>query len=114
MLHWSVVLVRHRRGREVRETTAVLRRAMLDSGIPHLCELCRCPPEWLGLPLVLEIDHLSGDWADNERGNVRFLCPNCHTQTRNYGSRSRGRVYEADVEEIQAWSGDDVEETGTF
>ena len=108
-LHWSVVLVRHRRGKEQRESTAILRRAMIDSGIPHVCAVCQQKPLWTGQALTLEIDHISGDWTDNEPTNVRFLCPNCHSQTRNYGSRSRGKLYEADVDEILMWTGDDNE-----
>jgi hypothetical protein len=105
-LHWTVVLVRARRGKEQREDTGILRRAMIESGIPHVCGCCGCLPTWMGRELVLEIDHLSGDWADNERTNLRFLCPNCHTQTRNYGSKARGKLYERDLDEIQMWAGE--------
>lgn len=104
-LHWSAVLVKSRRGKEQREDTRILRRAMIESGIPYRCKKCECPPVWQGQTLTLEIDHISGDWSDNDRSNVRFLCPNCHSQTCNYGSRSRGKLYEADVDEIYMWTG---------
>jgi hypothetical protein len=108
------VLVKGRRGKEEREDTGILRRAMIESGIPHQCELCRRFAEWLGLPLVLEIDHISGDWTDNERTNIRFLCPNCHSQTRNFRSKARGKLYERDVDEIEMWTGDEsLEELDT-
>jgi hypothetical protein len=114
-LHWTVVLVKSRRGKEQREDTRILRRAMIESGIPHRCELCGTPPEWRGQPLTLEIDHLNGDWSDNERNNVRFLCPNCHTQTVNFGSRSRGKLFEADIDEIYMWTGaEEVDEPEMF
>jgi 5-methylcytosine-specific restriction endonuclease McrA len=102
-LHWATILVKQRIGKEQREDTGMLRRAMIESGILHQCANCGCPPVWMGKPLVLEIDHISGDWSDNERSNVRFLCPNCHSQTPNYGSRSRGKLYEEDIDEIQTW-----------
>jgi hypothetical protein len=64
-----------------RRHTPMLRRAMLESGVPHLCALCRQGPEWRGRSLTLVIDHSNGDWLDNRLGNVRFLCPDCHAQT---------------------------------
>ena len=42
-------------------------------------------------PLRLEIDHIDGDYHNNDRTNLRYLCPNCHTQTDNFSGRSRGK-----------------------
>lgn len=64
-----------------RRGTPILRRAMLESGVPHECALCGQGPEWQERRLTLVIDHINGDWLDNTLGNVRFLCPNCHAQT---------------------------------
>lgn len=36
---------------------------------------------WLGKPLVLELDHIDGNHDNNAYGNLRLLCPNCHSQT---------------------------------
>jgi hypothetical protein len=87
-LHWSEVLVLNRR-RGWKEGVSRLRQAMIDSGIPYVCACCGCRPEWRGQPLILEIDHENGDSRDNRRGNVRFLCPNCHSQTENFGNKGR-------------------------
>jgi len=62
---------------------AQLRRAMLQSGVPHKCIGEGCPnpePVWCGKPLCLEVDHIDGDWLNNLLENLRFLCPNCHSQ----------------------------------
>lgn len=33
--------------------------------------------------------HKNGDWRDNRAYNLRFLCPNCHSQTPNFGTKNR-------------------------
>lgn len=57
-----------------------LRRALLEIGRSHVCELCGLGQEWNDHPLTLEIDHKDRDWTNNEAENLRFLCPNCHSQ----------------------------------
>ena len=64
-----------------------LRRAMIESNVPHTCAECGIEPEWRGRPLTLAIDHVNGDWRDNRLGNLRFLCPNCHAQTSTWCRR---------------------------
>jgi hypothetical protein len=76
------------RGVEVRSST--LRRAMLRSGLMYKCALCGIGPEWNRQNLVLQADHKNGSSCDNKKDNLRFLCPNCHSQTPTYGSRNIG------------------------
>ncbi len=84
-LHWSSVLVLDRHdGRK--EKTSILRRALIESGVKHECEECSMTPKWRGKPLTFQIDHRNGNSLDNRPGNARFLCPNCHSQTPNFGS----------------------------
>lgn len=52
------------------------------------CILCGTGPEWLGLPLTLQLDHINGDNRDNRLENLRVLCPNCHSQTATWGGRN--------------------------
>ncbi|MEU3406770.1 HNH endonuclease [Streptomyces sp. NPDC006670] len=72
-----------------REKTAVLRRALDDLGVPHVCDACGTGDTWQGKRLVLEIDHVNGDRLDNRRENLRYLCPSCHSQTGTFAKRSR-------------------------
>lgn len=57
-----------------------LRRALIEMGIPYICSKCECKAEWLGNPLVLDVDHINENWLDDRIENLRFLCPNCHSQ----------------------------------
>lgn len=90
-LHWSKILVLNRSRAARKEATYRLRQAMVESGIQYVCGACGGPPEWLGRPLVLQIDHRNGDNLDNRPDNVRFACPNCHSQTETFGSKNIGK-----------------------
>ncbi len=61
-----------------------LRRALLEIGRVYKCEWCSVGGTWNDLPFTLEIDHINGQRFDNRAENLRFLCPNCHSQTSNY------------------------------
>ena len=67
----------------------VLRRYVIKNNlIPYKCAICGCA-EWQGKTLSLELDHINGINNDNRLENLRFLCPNCHSQTSTYGSRNQ-------------------------
>ena len=72
-----------------RHQRTVLRRYVIkNSLIPYKCAICGCT-KWQGKTLSLELDHINGVNNDNRLENLRFLCPNCHSQTSTYGSRNQ-------------------------
>ncbi|MDC3724887.1 MULTISPECIES: HNH endonuclease signature motif containing protein [unclassified Rhodococcus (in: high G+C Gram-positive bacteria)] len=90
-LHWSDVLTAAPAGTN-RKETRTLRRALLEYGRAHECETCGIGPEWLESPLMLHIDHVDGNPNDSRPHNLRFLCPNCHSQTPTWARRNACRV----------------------
>lgn len=65
-----------------------LKAALLQIGRPYVCEECKLGPTWNGKPLTLAVDHRDGDRYNHLADNLRFLCPNCHTQTDTYCSKN--------------------------
>ncbi|MEU6194981.1 HNH endonuclease signature motif containing protein [Streptomyces sp. NPDC047061] len=67
-----------------RTNRSQLHRALAEIGVPYTCESCGNRGEWLGQTITLQIDHVNGDWRDNRRENLRYLCPNCHALTETW------------------------------
>lgn len=51
---------------------------------------CKCgnKGEWEGKIIVLQLDHVNGINTDNRLENLRFLCPNCHSQTETHSGKN--------------------------
>jgi hypothetical protein len=56
--------------------------------IEYKCDGCGNCGEWMGKKIVLDLDHINGVNNDNRLENLRFLCPNCHSQTSTYKGRN--------------------------
>ena len=57
--------------------------------LEYKCAICGNIGEWNGVSLTLQIDHINGIRNDNRAGNLRWLCPNCHSQTDTYTGKNK-------------------------
>lgn len=60
---------------------------MARGPLPNVCGGCGIS-EWRASPLALHLDHVNGIGDDHRLQNLRFLCPNCHSQTETYCGRN--------------------------
>jgi hypothetical protein len=68
----------------------------------HRCAECQIPDEWQGHELIFVLDHINGDSENNQRINLRLLCPNCNSQTSTFTGRNigKGRKWRREMERI--------------
>ncbi len=72
-----------------RHSRNILRKHIIKNNLlEYKCAICGIK-EWNGKTLSLELDHINGINNDNRLENLRFLCPNCHSQTSTYGARNK-------------------------
>ena len=69
-----------------------LRSALLKMGCRYVCTGCGNTGVWLMKPITLHVDHVNGDHRDCRPENLRFLCPNCHSQTPTHAGRNKKRA----------------------
>lgn len=64
-----------------------LRKRLIEQGKEYKCEICNNNGVWENKQLTLQVDHINGINNDNRKCNLRFLCPNCHSQTETWGNK---------------------------
>jgi hypothetical protein len=68
--------------------STVKKRLIKENLIEYKCSMCCNKGKWNNQELVLQLDHINGINTDNRIENLRFLCPNCHTQTDTFTGRN--------------------------
>ena len=73
---------------EGKTSHTTLRKYRLE--VDKVCAECGLGQEWNGKPIALHLDHIDGNSDNNTLENTRLLCPNCHSQTDNFGIKNKG------------------------
>jgi Zn finger protein HypA/HybF involved in hydrogenase expression len=69
-----------------------LKQRLIDEKLKeYKCECCGIGNEWNGKELKLQLDHINGINNDNRIENLRFICPNCHSQSDTFSGKNSSR-----------------------
>lgn len=66
------------------------KRLVNENRLEYKCYKCGIS-EWNGEILSLHLDHINGKNNDHRIENLRFLCPNCHSQTDTYAGKNKNK-----------------------
>jgi hypothetical protein len=91
--YWELkILPKIERGECTHNSAKVLKKYLIEKH-GEKCSECSQTNVHNNKPLTLQLDHIDGDSDNNFPSNLRLLCPNCHTQTDNFGSKGKGSRY---------------------
>ena len=63
-------------------------RIINDKLLNYECNECGLT-KWNNKEISLQLDHINGINTDNRLTNLRFLCPNCHSQTDTFAGKNK-------------------------
>lgn len=72
--------------------TYLKNRLIQENILEYKCLECGISDLWNNKPISLQLDHINGISNDNRLENLRFLCPNCHSQTDNYSGKANKKL----------------------
>ena len=64
-------------------------RLINENRLEYVCAICGNNGFWNDQPLTLTLDHINGKHLDHRIENLRFLCPNCHSQTETFSGKNK-------------------------
>lgn len=87
IVDYKDVLKKHSNAHRITVKETILREKLIE----YRCNICGNNGIWNNQELSLQLHHKDGDTTNNEVENLVFLCPNCHSQTDNYGYKNAKR-----------------------
>jgi len=70
------------------QTSKLSKRLRKEKILEYKCSNCGLDNSWNDRQLNLHLDHINGISNDHRLCNLRYLCPNCHSQTDTYCGRN--------------------------
>lgn len=64
-------------------------KSWMKDNMKYECVVCKNDGIHMNLKLKLQVDHINGKSNDNRKENLRWLCPNCHSQTKTYSGNNK-------------------------
>ena len=65
-------------------------RTYISNNQNDKCIICGLKQIWNGKKIVFVLDHIDGNHENNNRKNLRLVCPNCDSQLDTYKSKNKG------------------------
>lgn len=56
----------------------------------HRCDICEMSNIWNNQEIIFILDHIDGNSENNNRKNLRLICPNCDSQLPTYKAKNKG------------------------
>jgi len=66
-------------------------RLVKNNLLEYKCSICNNRGVWQDKKMALQLDHINGINNDNRIENLRFLCPNCHSQTNTFSGKNNSK-----------------------
>jgi 5-methylcytosine-specific restriction endonuclease McrA len=70
-----------------------IKKRLLVIGFEYRCTECGITDNYNNKEIKLQLDHINGINDDNRLENLRFLCPNCHSQTKTFSGKRHRKYY---------------------
>lgn len=74
-------------------SNANIKPRLLELGMDYKCSECGIGDLYNNKKISLQLDHINGINNDNRLDNLRFLCPNCHSQTDTFSGKRHRKKY---------------------